>query len=443
MEKVTLKGERLLFQYSGRMETFFDMPLLSHTDLQVGMTVAQDVKDRQGRLLIPAGTSLNEKHLRAVKLWGIAVVNIESDGETGPAGVESAFSQEVLERAGAETEKIFANNAANREHPVYEPLFHYRLMKTARRMEAGDYEEEERPQPKRRGPKGLVDEIKDLCDYSLGNLVRKTKTVSSLPAIYQEITEIVNHPRSSAQDVANVISKDTGLTARLLKLVNSAFYGFPSKIETVSRAITMVGMNELCDLSLATSVTAIFGTELGKHLDMSMFWRHSICCGVVARSLAKQRREPRTERYFVAGLLHDIGRLVIFAQLPATAIRMVETSSKTGRPVHQVESETMKFNHADVGGALLEYWNLPASQREAVECHHQPGGALRYPVEAAVTHVAEVVTNAMRTDHTLVAPLVASVWGQLDLDPGLLPSLMEEAEMQVMDLARILEVDDM
>jgi HD-like signal output (HDOD) protein len=416
------------------------MAQLSSADLQVGMKTARDVKDQQGRLLIPAGTSLTEKHLRAMKLWGIAVAHIEDEGGAGATGIKAAFSAEILDQAGTETERLFANNAANRDHPVFQPLFDHCLAKTARRIDTGGHDHAETKGSSQKPP-----EVEYKCDYSLGTIVRRSKTVSSLPAIYHEIVEVVNHPHSSAVDVANVISRDTGLTARLLKLVNSAFYGFPAKIETVSRATTMVGMNELCDLALATSVTGLFGKTPNADIDMSKFWSHSICCGLVGRSLANHRREPRTERYFVAGLLHDIGRLIIFTQLPATARSIMEESRKSGRPVLDLEVETMKFSHADVGSALLEFWNLAPSQQEAVECHHQPGAALRYPNEAAITHVAEITANAMRMGHSgdpLVPPLSVRAWDCLDLEPELLTTVMEETEMQVQDLTRILESDD-
>ena len=128
--------------------------------------------------------------------------------------------------------------------------------------------------------------------------------------------DLINDPDASAAEIGDVISEDPALTARLLKIVNSAFYGFPSRIETVSRAITIVGTLELLDLILAASVVKAFSGIPSELVDMDQFWEHSLYTGVTARVLAGRHRAPDTERYFVAGLLHDIGALVLYRQLP-------------------------------------------------------------------------------------------------------------------------------
>ena len=122
---------------------------------------------------------------------------------------------------------------------------------------------------------------------------------------------MLEDPNTTANDLGRVIGRDTGLTARLLKIVNSAFYGFQSRIETVSRAVTIIGMRELRGLVLAASAIEAFSKVPNKVLNMANFWRHSVYCGVVAQLLAERSNVLHAERLFVAGLLHDIGLVAI------------------------------------------------------------------------------------------------------------------------------------
>jgi HD-like signal output (HDOD) protein len=149
------------------------------------------------------------------------------------------------------------------------------------------------------------------------SLLKGVVELSSLPFIYIKINEAVNNPRSSTQDISNIISNDPGLSTRLLKLVNSAFYRFSSKIETVSRALLLVGTQQIRDLALATSVVNLFKGIPDSFVSMESLWKHSVACGLAAKKLAITRQsESSAERFFAAGIIHDIGRLVIYKKIP-------------------------------------------------------------------------------------------------------------------------------
>jgi HD-like signal output (HDOD) protein len=175
--------------------------------------------------------------------------------------------------------------------------------------------------------------------------------------IFTRIDEAVNNPRSSLADIGRIISEDSSLTARLLKIVNSAFYSFPSKIETISRAVTVVGTQQLRDLALATSVMKLFQGIPPDLISMEAFWKHSIACGVAAR-VRGSKREANIERFFVAGILHDIGRLILHAgsrlDAPHWVVAMPVGIALQGR------NEELGFDHASLGRVLLEL-ELPAS----------------------------------------------------------------------------------
>ncbi len=200
----------------------------------------------------------------------------------------------------------------------------------------------------------------------IGELVSGFDSVGSLPSVYLRLTDVLNDPYSSNADVGTVVSEDTGLTARLLRLVNSAFFGFPAKVESVSQALSLVGTSEIHDLALATSVIRMFNDVPSEFVDMDSFWRHSVACGICARVLAAQRNEPNVERLFVAGMLHDIGRIVIYSRHADGARTAFERCRANDQLLYVAEREVMGFDHAAVGSALLQAWNLPGSLQEAV-----------------------------------------------------------------------------
>lgn len=264
-------------------------------------------------------------------------------------------------------------------------------------------------------------------------LVQGSVQLASPPRIYDRLVEVINHPRGGAADVAKVVMDDTGLTARLLKVVNSAFFSFPRPIETVSQAVTVVGTSQIRDLALATSVVALFKDVPADLVDMEGFWRHSLACGAGARVLAGLRREGNVERFFVAGILHDLGKLIIYQQCPEEA-RAVLEEARSGRTLfHLAERSVLGFDHGQVGEALLEQWNMPPSLREALHYHHSPRRASRYPVETAAVHVADIMANALefgQGGESFVPPLSPEAWAALAIDAAMVPNAVEEMDRQ-------------
>jgi putative nucleotidyltransferase with HDIG domain len=268
--------------------------------------------------------------------------------------------------------------------------------------------------------------------------------IPSLPLVCSRLTETIEDPRSSTVQIAELISHDPALTARLLKLVNSSFYGFPNRIETPSQAVMIIGTAHLCDLALTTAITRIFRHIPPDLVSMESFWRHSIACGLAARLLAAQRREPDGERFFVAGVLHDIGRLVLYLEVPDAAREALTRSRERDELLHVSEREVIGFDHAAVGAALLRAWRLPASLEEAVAHHHRPPGAQRYPVEAALVHAADIIaqsTGLGTSGEVFVPPLDAGAWEALDLGPTAISTVVEELTAQFDGVVRAMLVD--
>ena len=270
------------------------------------------------------------------------------------------------------------------------------------------------------------------------DFVKGSPEFQSLPQVYQRITATIEKSNNSAEVFGEVVGEDPGLTARLLRIANSAFYGFPSKIETVSRAVTMIGLEELKSLVLATSVVETFGSLPVEFASMESFWRHSLATAICARLISAQLHETDPERLFVAGLLHDLGALAIWTHGDRKARRIAARCQKNGELLQKAERAVLGFDHADVGRELASNWSLPPVLAEAIACHHSPRRAKRFPTEAAVVHVSDVIVNAMEIGSSGEGkvPLFRSeTWQSLELPVDILPLLIEQVDEQYDDTA--------
>lgn len=257
--------------------------------------------------------------------------------------------------------------------------------------------------------------------------------VSSLPMVYTRINDAINNPRMSMNDIGKIISEDSGLSARLLRIVNSAFYGFPAKVESISRAVTIVGTQQLRALALATSVMNMFKGIPGDIVSMESFWRHSVACGLAARVIATYRRESNAEQFFTAGILHDIGRLILYVKIPDMARDALSRSQTRGELLFVTEREVIGFDHGAMGRALLQNWKLPAVLEEVVAFHNNPSGSTRFPVETAIVHVADIIAHVMMlgtTGERFVPPLYRKAWDLIGLPESVLAPTVDHVERQ-------------
>ncbi len=263
--------------------------------------------------------------------------------------------------------------------------------------------------------------------------VRGIPELKSLPQVYERVTEAINRPDSSAEIIGAVVGEDAGLTMRLLRIVNSSLYGFPSKIETISRAITLVGVEELRDLTLATSVIQLFDSLPTEFTNMESYWRHSLATAICCRLIAEHRNESNIERFFVGGLLHDVGSLALWVHGAQRAKRIARRCQSSGCQLRDAERAVLSFDHTDVGRELLTMWRLPQSLVESVYCHHMPKRATSVPIEAMTIHVSEIIVDAMQigsSGEVNVPPTVINAWETLELEIGFLGDLIKDLDSQ-------------
>jgi len=244
-------------------------------------------------------------------------------------------------------------------------------------------------------------------------LVGDVATLVSLPEVVVRINELVDDPKSSADDIGRIVSQDAALTAKLLTLANSAMFGMQRKIDTVGRAIAVLGTRQVRDLTLGLSAVRAFSGIPNDLVSMGSFWHHSVMCAVTARTLAGECARGRPDSSFVAGLLHDIGQLVLFNKLPDESRRaLLMTIDAPNEPdLHLCEREILGFDHAVVGGALARRWRLPPSLVECVEFHHDPARAQAHPLDVAIVHIANTaaVLAEVESDEFEDAPRIEPV----------------------------------
>jgi len=265
------------------------------------------------------------------------------------------------------------------------------------------------------------------------DLINDTVELASLPSVVMRAMELLNNPVTSASDIGDVIAEDPALTARLLKIVNSSFYGFPSRIDTISRAITIIGTLELTDLILGSSAIRVFNRIPNQLVNMDRFWEHSLYTGIVARILARYLRAPNTERCFVMGLLHDIGSLVLYRQQPEHSRQALQLAIDQDMPLNIAEREVFGFDHGEVGAELMNAWNLPEGFIETTRHHHQPSTAERYRLETASIHLADVISgmahNTASGSDQLPA-LEPGAWEMTGLSIDIVEPVTSEADTQ-------------
>jgi putative nucleotidyltransferase with HDIG domain len=234
-------------------------------------------------------------------------------------------------------------------------------------------------------------------------LIENVSQLVSPPEVYYQLEGLIHKPHASLDDIASVIRTDLDLSARLLRIANSAFYGFPAKIESIPRALATVGTRQLRDLVLATTVVRLFSQIPFEMINMNLFWHHSMHTGLLARSLASRMGEPNEERFYLVGLLHDIGHLVLYLKLPDQVQAILLQASEEELPRYQVEIATLGYDHGELGAALLTSWRLPAAVIEPVRYHHFPASASNYPIEATVVSLANDLVHEAAGERPVTA----------------------------------------
>ncbi|WP_291321695.1 HDOD domain-containing protein [Desulfonatronospira sp.] len=411
------------------------MGVLSVDELKPGMILEKDVYAPSGRFLLGSSTKITSKHIQVLKSWGVVEADIMDDKDEKKPPQDESISRETLEEARSRLLPYFA--ATDLSKPAMRNIFNLAVYNAAQNSVAYF---PELPDVQSLQGSSLRDSLK-FRQYALTprDIITQQIKLSSFPDIYHQINSVLQSPRSSATHIAEVVSKDASLSSKLLRLVNSPFYGFPRKIDTITRAVAILGTNELCTLALGISVVSYFSDIPEKLVNMKSFWKHGISCGVIARLIADQQQGLSEETYFVAGLTHDIGRLVLFNHAPQATRTVLDYARQVRMPLFQAEKEILGFDHAHLGGELLKEWYFPVSLELPVRYHHQPEKILN-SLEPAAIHIADILTQALRygsSGNIIVPDLSPGAWKDLKMKATALGGIKSLAQRQIYEIERI------
>ena len=235
----------------------------------------------------------------------------------------------------------------------------------------------------------------------LHRIISEIGSLPPVPRVYAEVCQVTEDPATTDTDeVARVIGQDPAIAAKILQIANSAFFGQTRQVETMARAVIVLGLEMVKNLVLAANVFETFDTGAVKGLKQEEFWRHCLACSMAASLIERRisKKRQRAETAMLAGTLHDLGKLVLAQYMPERYAEVVDMSRVRQDLLADVEDEMLGSNHAAVGGYLAEWWNLPRQISEALHCHHYPAES-EDPL-ASVVHLADVVVHRAGVGHS-------------------------------------------
>lgn len=271
-------------------------------------------------------------------------------------------------------------------------------------------------------------------------LALRTTELVTLPAIYHRVKAVFDDPEGSVLELAKVVVADPGITMRVLRVVNSVFYGFPGKVETMSRAVSVLGMQQVHDIVLATTVTAVFSGMRPECMDVTRFWRASAMRGLLARAAAKSCGLLDAERLFVGGMLADIGHMVMYMHAPRQAEQALVESRATGVAPELIERELIGCDYAQVGEALLRAWQLPTGFAVAIGAQLDPARGAPHEFEACLLHMARCAVDydaELIDSARIVASVLPTAWHLTRLEPQAFEGACAEASSSLAAVMRL------
>lgn len=256
--------------------------------------------------------------------------------------------------------------------------------------------------------------------------------VPTLEGVLEKIKPMMDSSNAGVEDIANIISADQVLSAKILRVVNSVFYGFPGRISSLRHALIILGFDAVKGLILSTSVfdAMLAGGFYG-------LWEHSMGCAVTAGIIARKTRDPNPEEISTAALLHDIGKVIIKTELPEESSRIDQAAKEKQISTYEAEREILEFDHTTVGKWLCQGWNLPDKLADPIACHHQPNLSQFAQRPTAIVHVANVFVRAIGFGFggdNLVPRINPAAWEMLDLSDSLVKEIVQEMDGKLEDV---------
>ncbi len=271
--------------------------------------------------------------------------------------------------------------------------------------------------------------------------VVKSAKLISLPDVYLKLKALLEDSDYTMAEVAILVGRDPGIATRFLRVVNSPLNRRLSKIETISHAVSLLGVNQIHDIVLSVSVAKAFEGMQTSVMDMKKFWERSFYCAVMAKELAQACDIVKSDRLFVTGLLHDIGHLLMYTAIPKESQCAILSAKELDRPLYQVEKEQLGFDSAKIGGYMMKQWDLPKSFQAITWFHTEPAKAEHFSLETALLHLSSLLVRSDLEDGVLGEGSFAvdpTVWETTNLTEEQCLDLRQTAADQFSEVANSL-----
>jgi putative nucleotidyltransferase with HDIG domain len=256
----------------------------------------------------------------------------------------------------------------------------------------------------------------------------------TLPSVVTKVLNLISNPKVSAKKIGEVISTDISLSSKTLKIVNSAFYGFPKRVSTITQAVVILGFNAIKSAVFGVAVINAFN-KYSKNpiIDYNEFWKHSVAVGSASRVIAKHAGCDMTEEVFIGGVIHDIGKLILSQFSANTYQKVIEKAREKDDKYSysEIERQFINYDHSEIGHYLVEKWNFPENLASIIRYHHNP---LKAPENEEkelifIVSVANILINILKIGNTgnyFIEKIPIQVWKSLNLNINELPDLYDE-----------------
>lgn len=351
------------------------MRIVCVDSLTEGMVTARNLLSSDGRLILAAGSAIKKRHIETMRCWGISEACIyQSDKESSPVKTEASAKELPY--------------SIRRKLSFFPPSdLKDLLMSPSSLCDNSDIFIN--PPPVYSDLKG-----KGIVPFSLQDIISVEPGLSAFSPVLSKILKVLSSPDSSAVHIARVVSGDSAMALKILRLVNSPLYGFSRHIKSISQAVAIIGSKDLMNIAIQISSINYFKGISSSLIDMKCFWEHSISCAIFARILASKKMRVDDSYYFIGGMCLNLGRLVTLRHMPEVFERSLSHSWKNETPLKVSEGFVMGYSSDDISKALFEKWFIPAELGEALFMRSDRDSVLS-DIDSAVFHVAETLAVAV------------------------------------------------
>lgn len=277
----------------------------------------------------------------------------------------------------------------------------------------------------------MSNELTDAKRHQIKERLKNVQSLPTIPPIVAKLNKMVEDEDMTATRLGVVIERDQVLTSKILKMVNSSFFGFPQRISTVSNALVLLGFNVIKTLIVTSSIFEVMqASDVG-------LWEHSLGCALISSIIAKKKGIKNPEEISTAGLIHDLGKVVIRAELPDDFQNILEYTHKHGVSVSEAEEKLLGIMHPEIGAWLAKQWNLPPRLVVPIRFHHQPEQAPEFKDVCAIIHFSNILIRGLGFGYAgdpWVPSLEHNAWEKVKLGKQEMKELLDELELKLLEL---------